>query len=275
MEKEAGMLKAEDDRKESLGQFLKSTREGKGISLKEAAEETKIRVRYLQALEEDDFACLPGEVYARGFLRNYARFLGIPAKEISRFEPISAPAEKEIVLKQPVLERRSKRERPRRWLPALLLGLSVLVALFLLLGYFTRLAGQGGENGGPPKGAIPPVLPPHGEDIDEGGENEDWPLGELTLLADTEHMVEYLVSKGPIVLEVRAGDTPCWLRVIADGAPIADETLQPGDVREYTAEESLGGRAGNPGSLSLVVNGQEVGEIGKLGIPKDFSFVLE
>ena len=74
---------AEDGRKdatlsrEEIGQYLKRVREEKGISLKTVAEETKIRVRYLQALEEGDYAALPGNVYARGFLRSYARFLGV------------------------------------------------------------------------------------------------------------------------------------------------------------------------------------------------------
>ena len=54
-------------------------------------------------------------------------------------------------------------------------------------------------------------------------------------------------------------------------SPIADETLQPGDVREYTAEESLVGR--ETLVLSPLLSMAKRWEIGKLGIPKDFSFV--
>ena len=73
---------AEDGRKdatlsrEEIGQYLKRVREEKGISLKTVAEETKIRVRYLQALEEGDYAALPGNVYARGFCAVMPAFSG-------------------------------------------------------------------------------------------------------------------------------------------------------------------------------------------------------
>ncbi len=270
------MVKQEDSQEKSPGQYLKKIREGKGISLREVAEETKIRVHYLRALEGDDYASLPGEVYARGFLRNYARFLGIPADEMSQFKPITPPEERGARLQQPVIQRRSKPRKPRRWLSALLLIFGIAVVAFFLLSYFVGMPVPDPEDNGRPNGGISDGILPNGEgDIAGEGENEEEPPTEVKLIRDTEYMVEYSVSGGPIVMEVRVGQSPCWLRVAADGNVIGDETLQPGEVREYRAADHLQGRAGNPGSLSIVVNGLDVGVVGKQGIPKDFSFSLE
>ncbi len=61
----------------SICEKLRSARQARGIDLYRAERDTKIRVKYLQALECGDFAQLPAEVYARGFLRNYASYLGL------------------------------------------------------------------------------------------------------------------------------------------------------------------------------------------------------
>lgn len=66
----------------SIGESLRDARIAKGISLEQAEEDTKIRKRYLQALEEGDYSILPGMVYAKGFLRNYANYLGLNQDEI-------------------------------------------------------------------------------------------------------------------------------------------------------------------------------------------------
>ncbi|MDT8304478.1 MAG: DUF4115 domain-containing protein [Anaerolineae bacterium] len=86
---------------DELGSILREAREMKGLTLGDVQEETRINSRYLQALEEGDCAALPTAVHARGFLRNYARFLNLdPNPLLERFEvnlqqspPASAPAE--------------------------------------------------------------------------------------------------------------------------------------------------------------------------------------
>jgi cytoskeletal protein RodZ len=60
-----------------LGRLLRDTRESRGIDLDRAERDTKIRARYLHALERGDYRDLPGGVYASGFLRNYAAYLGL------------------------------------------------------------------------------------------------------------------------------------------------------------------------------------------------------
>ncbi len=62
---------------EGIGPILKRVRVEKNISLEEIAEATKIRVKYLQAIEDEQFDLLPGAVYAKGFVNTYIRYLGI------------------------------------------------------------------------------------------------------------------------------------------------------------------------------------------------------
>jgi hypothetical protein len=61
----------------SLGQTLRAAREGKRWDIARAERETRIRARYLTALEAGDWRDLPDPVYTRGFVRNYARYLGL------------------------------------------------------------------------------------------------------------------------------------------------------------------------------------------------------
>lgn len=66
----------------SIGQRLKEAREEKRLTLEKAFEATRIRVQYLQALEADDLSVMPSPVQARGYLRNYAEFLGLNVEKV-------------------------------------------------------------------------------------------------------------------------------------------------------------------------------------------------
>jgi cytoskeletal protein RodZ len=70
------------DGRSAVGERLRDAREIKGIDLFRAERDTKIRSKYLAALEDGDFTDLPGDVYTRGFIRNYATYLGLDADEI-------------------------------------------------------------------------------------------------------------------------------------------------------------------------------------------------
>src|SRR5687768_784110 len=65
-----------------LGEMLQLARENKGVDLYRAERDTKIRLRYLAALEDSDFDELPAPVYTKGFLRNYAIYLGLDPEDV-------------------------------------------------------------------------------------------------------------------------------------------------------------------------------------------------
>jgi len=66
----------------TFGEELKREREIRGISLKEIADDTKISKRFLEAIERNDHKTLPAPVFTRGFVRQYARYLGLNAEEM-------------------------------------------------------------------------------------------------------------------------------------------------------------------------------------------------
>jgi transcriptional regulator with XRE-family HTH domain len=66
----------------TLGSYFRSAREARGLDLRDAAQQTRISINYLKAIEEEDFSKLPGEVFVKGFLKNYARFLRLPEDEV-------------------------------------------------------------------------------------------------------------------------------------------------------------------------------------------------
>ena len=71
---------------EPLGEYLKHAREKKRLSLEQIASQTRIQEHHLQALESEDFANLPAKVFAKGFVRSYAKALGLDEEEaLQRF----------------------------------------------------------------------------------------------------------------------------------------------------------------------------------------------
>jgi len=65
-----------------IGRHLKEVRESQGISLRTVQEKTKVSLRYLQAIESGAMHVIPGEFYLRGFIRSYARAVGVNPDEL-------------------------------------------------------------------------------------------------------------------------------------------------------------------------------------------------
>jgi cytoskeleton protein RodZ len=119
------------------GADLREARERLGWALEDVAAELRIRLPYLEALEEGRLALLPGHVYAVAFMRSYARLLGLDAEEMVRrlkAEAADAGRKTELVFPIPM---------PDRGFPA---GAMVLLGLVLAVGAYTgwyRLSGEG------------------------------------------------------------------------------------------------------------------------------------
>src|SRR5688500_7856360 len=84
----------------SFGTWLRRQREMRGVDLRDIAERTKISLRYLEAMEEDRFDILPAPIFAKGFLREYARHVGLsPDEVVNHFLAVhQPPADTEPVL---------------------------------------------------------------------------------------------------------------------------------------------------------------------------------
>jgi cytoskeletal protein RodZ len=119
----------------SLPERLYAARERKGVDLYRAERDTKIRARYLAALERGDYRELPGAVYTKGFLRNYALYLGLEPDEIlgqwRRERGDAGPPQPVIAVPRPIAT-------PRRGLtfsPGVVVAALLTVAVLLVGGY--------------------------------------------------------------------------------------------------------------------------------------------
>ena len=135
-----------------IGSTLREARERRQLGLDQAEAETKVRARYLRALEDEDFESIPGPTYVRGFLRSYAAFLGLEGQLFvdeynSRFHP---RADEAFRRRTPARERRSKRRESN----AILIALAGIVAIAVLV-----IAAATYPRGNARRAPLPPVQP--------------------------------------------------------------------------------------------------------------------
>ncbi|MTD33582.1 helix-turn-helix domain-containing protein [Paludibacterium denitrificans] len=100
-----------------VGFLLKQAREAAGVSLADVAARLKLSMRQLEAIEADDFQSLPGPIFVRGFVRNYARFLALDSEPLMRrLEQQMPVAAQETVADVPQHVGKNLRARRRGWL---------------------------------------------------------------------------------------------------------------------------------------------------------------
>jgi len=101
-----------------IGEVLKSTRTRLRLDIATVEQQTKIRTKYLRALENEEWETLPGPTYVKGFLRTYAGYLGLDADalvdEFRRTIERSPASEQPYLFSEPLLERRRRPVEPRR-----------------------------------------------------------------------------------------------------------------------------------------------------------------
>jgi cytoskeletal protein RodZ len=246
----------------SPGEILRAARLRRRISLAEAEQATRIRQRYLQALEDDDLSALPAGAYVRGFLRNYAIFLGVPPDQVLQGVRERRPRDRRATLRAP--SRPVRLGVPRAmWGLAAVASVGGLVVLILLwLGVTApeesaRTAGSAPAATATPLVQLPPLAPP----------------ATPTVLPTTVPGPSATPTAGgrQVEVELRTLDR-AWVRATVDGRVVFEETLPPGQVQRWTGQQSVALRVGNAGGVELTVNGQRVGPLGPPGQPVDREF---
>lgn len=137
-----------------IGSTLREARERRRVGLDQAEAETKIRARYLRALEEEDFVSLPGPTYVKGFLRTYADYLGLDGglfvdEYNSRYGEPWRDYEPTYMRRRTSPGRSRRRQRESN---LILVALAGIVALALLVFVASTYPRRGGD-------APPPAVP--------------------------------------------------------------------------------------------------------------------
>jgi hypothetical protein len=223
----------------TLGQYLRSAREARGIDLHEAAQQTRIGIAYLKALEAEDFSKLPGEVFVRGFLKNYGKYLQLEESQVMRkYGELMAPkaVAAPVAAKEPppaIAGSEPEQKTPKMprstTIETFIWSAGILIALILFL--FTSLPNR----------------------RHQGAKHVVMPLSsEQTATAQGPAM-----QIGKLYLEVVALEDT-WLLVRTDSSPQKKALLKKGENLIWSADERFLLSYGSGKSLKLVLNGQEL-----------------
>ncbi|GAW91545.1 helix-turn-helix domain-containing protein [Calderihabitans maritimus] len=235
-----------------LGELLKAAREKKGLSLREAEEATKIRLQYLAALENEAYDQLPGRVYVIGFLRSYARFLGLDADKIVQEFKDQNPEPYQMEAELP-----SEKSKNFPLIPAAVGIVIVLVIIFSLAIALSRPSSPENPNttvqdrqlegreqvSRPQETDGVSLLPPLEGRQEEAGEEQETAKG---------------VNVSVLVKEDR-----CWLDVKIDGRRDFRGILEAGESMEFEGEQYITIVFGNAGVVEVVYNGEKLDKLGR------------
>jgi hypothetical protein len=206
-----------------IGTSLREARERQGLGYPEIELATKIRAKYIRALEEEDFTSIPGDAYIRGFLRTYAEYLGLDGDVyVDEYASRFITSWRDELPPRPERRRIRTRERPigRRAVILGLAGIAVVAALvfaaFSIPGSSTHVPGQGKkqhQNAAPAQLVLVGVGRGTYVEVRHGGES-----GKLGFSGTVEPGETDTLPGSRFYLLVR---TPAGLRVTLDGHAVA------------------------------------------------------
>jgi cytoskeleton protein RodZ len=245
---------------------LKAVREARGLSMRAIFETTRVGLVNLMAVENGDYHRLPPPVYARDFIRKYARAIGIDETPLldryeKHLESLNPPQEGTEI-------RKPWPEADRRYRFLFMSLAAVIVAGILVSALF--LYDQAGKPPSPapavesPSAQVMPADPtaavPDAPSLATAAESTPAPTtapAEKTILppAATEKMY-------PLIVEAQEST---WIRITADRNPPYEVLLKPGDRIERMASDFFQLDIGNAGGINLTFQGKPLGSPGKKG----------
>lgn len=248
----------------ALGERFRAAREARGLSLSDVSEQIRIRSVYLAAIEEENWSAIGAPVYVRGFLRTYARFLGLDPEEVvasfntagpgpSQPAPVSErPPRSGYVPPAVAQEQQGSRGAPLIWLAGVV---AVLLVAFVVYNELTMR-----RQAGPASVAVAtatPALPSNSP-------------SEAPLPSESPSTAPGLDGPNSIALVLSAAS---WLRVTVDGNVSMEGTFPAGTSKTFHGKSALV-RIGNAGGVEIFVDGKDVGKLGKPGDVVEHAFTL-
>jgi hypothetical protein len=238
----------------SVGAQLRASREARGLSIDAVAHTTRVQARILAAIERDDLSAVPPPPFGRGFVRAYAREMGLDGDRTARdyfaqFAPAGAPSD---------LSGERGETPGRGWLlwPLAVVSVGVLAGVGLALLTGRPEQGPGGAETPVPQSSRPPAQPSNftpapGNDpsTETRGAGAPAPAANLTI--------------------VLTAMRPCWVAATADGRRVVYGTVVPGAPQTLSASDEIVIRVGDAGGLSWSVNGRESVLMGQTGEVRD------
>ena len=259
-----------------LGDILRREREKQGLTLKDVEEETSIRTLYIDAIENGQYDVLPGEVYVRGFIKNYAAFLKLDANELLEAyrqencttepampqedlaaNPPVAPKEKYV--SESFINDYSKsdndfKDRVARSRSTQKYFVLMAVMVVFLGGAYYFFTGDNDTTDDKSKPAVS--------------------MGQKQPTAEpkTEQKAATADTQQEVIVKAQFTDR-CWTKVEADGKTVFEGTVDKGKTFSWNGKNKIIMTAGNAGAVAVTVNGKSQGKLGAVGevVEKEFS----
>jgi cytoskeleton protein RodZ len=260
-----------------IGRFLEQKRKERGLSLEEVEQATKIRKRYLKGLERGDYAILPDAVYAMGFLKTYANYLGLDGEALSRQLKSSRKTQRERGInynpgpesdfEKPLITPSGLRGAHKISTSAIVTLIVAVLALAAVIGalYVVGRGVQASKEGNPASGETPPRQEQQ-KVADKEKASEDAVRSKVKTggeggPADAKH------SAPPDTLQVLVNvrERPSWILIRTDGTAAYEQVAQPGFSKTFEAEQRLYIKSGDAGAVRVEINGQDAGALGGAG----------
>jgi cytoskeleton protein RodZ len=223
----------------AFGDNLRREREMRGISLRDIAEGTKISVRFLQALEEDRVDVLPGGLFPRAFVKQYALYLGLDVeKAVADFAAAHDEAPQ---------ERKAPPAPARR--PPVTVGQAFLAAVAILAVALTLR--RGGESSTRPEPTPEPVAAPAVLPTDR--------------VYPSPSVAPAAVTAGASLVLTMTAEQECWVEARADGETVVNRVLAQGESQTLEARGEIVLSVGNAGGISIRVNDRPARPLGRSG----------
>ena len=273
-----------DQSRGEIGRLLEHKRKERGLSLEEVEQATKIRKRYLTGLEREDYAVLPDAVYARGFLKTYANYLGLDGEALSQQLKNSTKAQRdheptpEGDFEKPLIAPSGLRSAHKRKVSnsAVATVMVAVLALAVVIGalYFVGRGVQSTKENGPPSGESPPRKEQQNV---AGGENapedptatKDTATGDGAPAdgapADAEQHAPQDAPPDTLRVLVNVRERPSWILIRTDGERAYKQVAEPGFSQTFEAEQRLFIKSGDAGAVWVEINGQDAGALGDSG----------
>ena len=235
----------------TMGAYLRAARTEQSVSLERAAQDTKIKADFLMRMESDEFDFI-APAYGRGFLRSYARYLGLDdapfLEEFDRHFGTGPVDTVQMVAADRGMQTKVKDHSPfSRWTIVLVIAAGVLLTLALIGMFAPQPTRDRGERAAAAASSSP-------------SPTQDKPKEKKTPSpSPTVTPAEELFFADGIELTVEALQGDCWVDVDADGADVFSETMTFGSTETFTAEEDMTVVLGAPSSVELILNGEAIG----------------
>ena len=256
-----------------IGDLLRRERERQNLSIKDIEKATSIRALYIDAIEKGEYKTLPGEVYAKGFVRNYANYLELNANEIvNAFNEEMHPQEElqesagSSSAEEARREQSAERNREEYRGPKITSlesypmekkshgvrnALMVATAVFVVA--FAALIAFGGDE-------EPSAPAPRAKTQTQQGQKQ----------------TEAAPKPAADGVEMKLSFTDrCWTEVVVDGKTEFEGTAEKGKVLTLKGKDKVRITAGNAGALNYSLNGKDMGAIGQKGEVVEKTFTKE